>query len=189
MNTEERVIEAMGKGLSAEKAALALGISPSTISSILSSELVSSKIQEARFTNLQKHNAQDDLADRVEQKVLKRLDETIAMEFNPVKLAGIYARVNSAKRRGQSAPESLLSSKETVSIRLPQVTINNFTTNIQNQVVQVGSQELVTIQSGSLLKQVSAQGVTNERAVPALAEGQGESSRATPAVASFSEAE
>lgn len=171
METREKVIEAMGGGLNAEKTALALGLSPSTVSALLAEPEVSAKIQELRFLNMQSHNSHDRALDSLEDKVIKKLDATIALEFNPSKLAGILARVNAAKRRGSSAPESLIASKEVVTLRLPQVTLNHFTTNINNQVIQVGSQELVTIQSGTLLKQVK--GAQSERA---SLEGQGESS-------------
>ena len=76
--------------------------------------------------------------------------------------------VNAAKRRGQSAPDTSSNTQNVVNLILPNVIAQKFITNINNQVVKAGEQELLTIPSGNLLKQVeeaqaatAAQGISH----------------------------
>ena len=70
----------------------------------------------------------------------------------PMELLKSFQVINLAKRRGQSAPESLTSKQTVVQLNIPSIILQRFTSNIHNQVVQVGEQSLITIQSGQLLK-------------------------------------
>jgi hypothetical protein len=72
----------------------------------------------------------------------------------PMEILKAIQIINQAKRRGTSTPEAILEKREVVSLVMPVQIINRFTTNIQNQVIQAGSQELLTIQSGTLAAQM-----------------------------------
>ena len=67
-----------------------------------------------------------------------------------MEIARIYQIINSAKRRGQSAPESITASQEVVPLIMPTVITNKFTVNVNNQVIQAGQQPLITVQSGNM---------------------------------------
>jgi hypothetical protein len=67
------------------------------------------------------------------------------MEINKV-----LQTVNQAKRRGSSAPDSIVEKQSIISLTIPVQLIQQFHTNAQNQVVQAGEQTLLTMQSGSL---------------------------------------
>jgi hypothetical protein len=67
-----------------------------------------------------------------------------------MEIARIYQIINGAKRRGQSAPESITASQEVVPLIMPTVITNKFTVNVNNQVIQAGQQPLITVQSGSM---------------------------------------
>lgn len=78
------------------------------------------------------------------------------MMMRPMEVMKAISVINGAKRRGQSAPEQVTNQQTTVSIVMPTVIVNKFVTNIHNQVIQAGTQELLTIQSGSLLREAQA---------------------------------
>jgi hypothetical protein len=70
--------------------------------------------------------------------------------MRPLEVARIYQIVNSAKRRGQSTPESITAQQEIVQLIMPISITNKFTVNAANQVIQAGHQPLITVQSGSM---------------------------------------
>ena len=65
-----------------------------------------------------------------------------------------FSVINAAKRRGQSAPEALTSKQSIIQLNIPAILLQQFTTNVHNQVVQVGEQSLLTIPSATLLRTV-----------------------------------
>ncbi len=149
--TEERAVALLGSGLEPTQVAAALGVTPSTISQLMSSEEFATQVSELRYKNLAKHNERDSSLDSLEDAVIKKLSETLPFVMRPMELTRVLQVVNAAKRRGQSTPESIIQKQNIVNITLPSVAINKFVTNAQNQVVQSGGQSLITMQSGELL--------------------------------------
>lgn len=154
--TEERALALLGSGLGAEIVANALGVSPSRISQLLSQDEFAAKVSALRFENISKHNTRDAKYDSLEDQVLEKLENTLPLVHRPMELTRILTTLNSAKRRGSSTPEGITQQSVVVNLVLPTQVINKFTFNANNQVVQVGEQNLVTIQSGTLLKRVAA---------------------------------
>jgi rRNA pseudouridine-1189 N-methylase Emg1 (Nep1/Mra1 family) len=81
--------------------------------------------------------------------------------IRPLEILKAIQIINSAKRRGSSTPDSILAQKEVVSLVMPTQIIQQFTTNINNQVIQAGTQELITVQSGSMKDLLEARNVAN----------------------------
>jgi hypothetical protein len=79
--------------------------------------------------------------------------------IRPLEILKAIQIINSAKRRGSSTPDSILAQKEVVSLVMPTQIIQQFTTNINNQVIQAGTQELITVQSGSMNALLEARNV------------------------------
>lgn len=152
--TEERILNLLGAGIIPEQVASAVGVSPSYISQLLSTDEFSAAVSELRYKSLQKHNERDSNLDSLEDKILEKMHQTLPLVMRPMELTRMLQVVNAAKRRGTSTPDSVLQKQEVVTLSLPPVIINKFTTNIQNQVVQTGNQELVTMQSGTLLEKL-----------------------------------
>jgi len=150
MTTESRALELLGQGLGTEVVAAAIGVSPSRISQLLSDTEFSTKVSELRYTNLAKHNARDNSYDEIEDTLVEKLKNQIPMMFQPMQVLKAIQVINSAKRRGTSAPESITRQQEVVKLIMPTQVIQNFTTNIANQVVNAGGQDLITVQSGSM---------------------------------------
>lgn len=149
--TEERALSLLGSGLAPKVVSAALGVSESAISQLLSREGFAEEVAVLRFTNLSRHNERDSKYDRLEDAVLDKLEDCLPLVHRPLELARILTTLNTAKRRGSSAPEALLEQSEVVKLVMPVAIHQHFTTNIQNQVVQAGEQVLTTMQSSSLL--------------------------------------
>lgn len=155
-STRERALTLLGQGVSVDATAAACGVSASAISQLLSYEDFSAAVAERRFSALQKHNKQDNEYDSIEEVLTEKFKQSIPLMMRPMEILKGLQVINAQKRRGMSAPESIHDKQTVVSITLPSVILNNFTntsitTNIHNQVVKVGEQDLTTMQSGTLL--------------------------------------
>lgn len=150
-SVEERALHLLGQGIPAVTVAAACGVSESRISQLLSDENFIAKVSELRFNNLEKHNVTDNAYDDLETTLLERLKDCIPlMGMDPMKLLKAIQVINGAKRRGVSAPEHVTAQQTVVQLVMPNVIMQKFTTNINNQVIQAGDQTLQTIQSSAL---------------------------------------
>jgi len=150
----ELVRQLLGSGVSVEAAAAALGVSPSAISQLMANKAFAESVTELRYQRMQSHNERDAKYDRIEDRLLDKLEKQASFIMKPGEILAALKIVNSAKRRGHSAPEQIANSATVVNLTLPTKIVQKFTTNNYNQVVQVGDQSLHTIQSSNLLKQV-----------------------------------
>jgi hypothetical protein len=164
--TEMRALELLGAGVNPESVASALGVTVSRISQLMSQDDFKNEVIRLRYENLQKHNTRDNTYDSIEDKLLVQLERAIPLAIKPMEVTRILQVVNAAKRRGQSAPDSIIQQQTVVKLNMPTKIINQFSVqvNTNNQVVQAGDQELLTIQSGTLLKQIEGR---NNDSVPA----------------------
>lgn len=148
--TEQRALALLGKGVTPSQTAAALGITESAISQLLSRDEFADAVAELRYKNLLSYSERDEKADSIEDRLLKKLNDCIPYLMRPMEIARIYQIINAAKRRGQSAPESITTAQEVVPLIMPTVITNKFTVNVNNQVLQAGQQPLITVQSGSM---------------------------------------
>lgn len=155
-STESRALALLGSGLGGTTVAHATGVSESRISQLLSDPEFASQVAELRFNNLQKHNARDDKYDEMEDQLLDRLKDLLPMMFEPMKVLKAISVLNSAKRRGASAPQESHNHSTIVNVILPAAIIQKFTTNVNNQVISTGTQDLITVQSSSMDKMLAA---------------------------------
>lgn len=151
-STEARALELLGSGLGAEVVANACGVTVSRISQLLSEPEFAAQVSELRFNNLQKHNVRDSSYDALEDTLIERMRDLLPLMLRPMEILKAIAVINGAKRRGQSAPEVISASNTIVTLVMPKQIIQNFTVNLNNQVIKAGSQELLTIQSGNMNK-------------------------------------
>ena len=149
-STQDRALSLLGQGVSPEHTALALGITPSAISQLLSAPEFAEQVATLRFQNLAKHSERDNRADTLEDKLLEKIEDLLPFISRPLEAARLYQIVNGAKRRGQSAPESITNQQEVVQLLMPVQIINQYTVNSNNQVIKAGQQDLVTVQSGRM---------------------------------------
>lgn len=160
---EERALSLLGSGCNSESVAAALGVHASRISQLLSDSTFASAVSELRYNNLQRHNSRDNTYDSIEDKLLSKLERSLPLLIKPEAILRAINVVNSAKRRGSSAPEQITNQQNIVTLMMPTVIANKFTVNVNNQVIRAGQQDLHTIDSKSLLSR------TQEAAAIALA--------------------
>ena len=153
-SVEERALSLLGSGVPAESVASALGVTPARISQLLAVESFSTRVAALRYENLQKHNVRDERYDSLEDKLLERLERSLPLLIKPESILKAVTVVNGAKRRGQSTPEQVTNTQNIVNLVLPSVIADKFSVNVNNQVTKAGDQELLTMASGNLLKQV-----------------------------------
>jgi len=150
---EERAMNLLGSGIPQEAVASALGVTASYISQLLSNEEFSTAVTQLKFEALSKHTARDASYDSVEDSLIDKLKKSLPLLIRPNDILGAIKVINGAKRRGQDSQDSIVNSQEIVSIMMPTQIIQQFTTNIHNQVIKTGDQDLLTMQSSDLLKQ------------------------------------
>ena len=158
--TRDRALTLLGKGVPPTAVANAIGVDPSAISQLLSDETFAAAVIEAKFTALSKHNERDSHIDDLEDKLLDKLRDCLPFMTRPMELLKAFQIVNMAKRKGATTSGELTSKQQIVQLNIPQIVLNKFTSNVHNQVVQVGSQTLLTIPSGQMLKQLEARNVS-----------------------------
>lgn len=130
------------------------------ISQIAAKEEFQQLLAAERLKSLNTQVAIDAKYNEIESKLLDKLQGSVDMMFRPIEVIKALSVVNGAKRRGTEAlTPSTQSSAPSVVINLPVQLVKSFTTDVQNQVVRVGDQDLVTIQSAALAQKV---GLSNE---------------------------
>ena len=159
MIQQDRVTQLLGSGLSAEVVATAVGCEPSYISQLLADDEFAKKVSELRIQNLQAATKRDNKWDEIEDKLLDKLKDSVEYIMKPREILAALATVNSAKRRGATAQESLTINNTVVNLTLPQKAVHNFVVNQTNQVIGVNDQSLLTMPSmnvKSLLQQAKS---------------------------------
>lgn len=151
-HTEQRALKLLGNGCGPEQVASAVGVSVSRISQLLSDPEFAAAVAELRFEALQKHNEIDASYDDMERKMLATLKDVAPLIMRPIEILKALSVLNAAKRRGQSAPESITNQNTIVNLTMPTTIVQRFSMNINNQVISAGEQTLETIQGSSLLK-------------------------------------
>jgi hypothetical protein len=153
-SVEERALALLGSGVGSDSVASALGVTPGRISQMLAEKSFSSKVSDLRYKALQSHNVRDGKYDSLEDNLIIKLERAMPLLVRPRDIIDALTKVNNAKRRGQSAPPQVNNQQNIVNLILPNVIADKFSIDINNQVVKAGEQELLTMPSGNLLKQV-----------------------------------
>lgn len=152
---EARALELLGQNIPAAQVAMALGVTESLISQYMADPTFLGEVAELRFKTLAKHNTRDLAYDEMEDALLSQLKSYLPFVVDPMKIARLIQVINGAKRRGSTAPESLIAKSEVISLTLPIQIVNQFQVNSANQVVKAGEQDLVTVQSGRMQELLS----------------------------------
>jgi len=165
-SVSDRALTLLGQGVPASIVASTCGVTESRISQLVSDPEFAAEVAELRFSNLQKHNERDSHYDRMEDTLLKRLEDLLPLMMRPMEVLKAIQVINAAKRRGASAPDSIVQQQTYINLTIPTTLIQKFQTNSNNHVIQAGEQTLITMQSGSLLSRVK--GSQNDSTVTAF---------------------
>lgn len=152
----ERAMELLGAGVSQEAVAAALGCTASYISQLMADGEFAKAVATLRFQQLQLHTARDGKYDTLEDKLLERMENVLPLMLKPNDILRGIQVVNAAKRRGSAAQELPVGQHAQVVLQMPVKLVQQFITNVQNQVIAVAGQELVTASPQQLLRSVGA---------------------------------
>lgn len=148
---EEDILRLLSDGHSQETVSTTLGITPSQISQYLSKDDFRSELSVRKSKKLEKYKKLDDGYDRLEQKVMDKLEQSIMFVSKPGELTAILTRLNAAKRRmSDPSTNNAVPIQQIVQVVLPTAIIHQFTKTAEGHVVAVDSKSLVTIPSSVL---------------------------------------
>jgi predicted transcriptional regulator len=154
-HNETRALSLLVAGCTQVQVASALGVTESAITQMLSREEFARQVMEGRIKQLTSQTERDRKYDSLEDTLLEKLEASVGMLYKPTEITRTLQAINAAKRRGLDSPATSQSSTvQVVTITLPTQIVQQFTTNINNQVIQAGSQSLLTMQSSALAERV-----------------------------------
>lgn len=153
-SVEERAAHLLGLGIGPEQVAAALGVTASRISQLLAEKTFADRVSVLRYKSMQKHNKRDSDYDRLEDSLISKLERSLPLLVRPDQILAAVKVINGAKRRGASSSVSAIQQNTTVTLVMPTKITQQFVTNINNQVIKAGDQNLQTMQSSELLRKV-----------------------------------
>lgn len=108
-----------------------------------------------RYANLQAATSRDRNYDAMEDTLIDKMRELIPLMYKPMEVLRAITVINAAKRRGADAPDNTVIHQTIVQLTLPQVVASKFVTNVNNQVIEAGNQELITIAANHLTSKLA----------------------------------
>lgn len=139
-------------GVTRSEAALALGITPSAVTQLAETPQVASALEEAQARIDQRATLIDEKYDTLEEKLLNQLDRTLPLLLRPLEISKVLQAVNGAKRRGSGHRAQDSGPTRILSLNIPVALQAKFVMNSSNQVVEAGTQTLVTMPSANIPK-------------------------------------
>lgn len=153
-----KLIKILSAGqITQRQAAEAVGVSEALVSQLMAEEDFAYQVAVGMSKNLERAFTIDDNIEEVENILSQRLRELMGMAqaMNLDTILKVLKYTNGAKRKTQAQVPGVGTGQGTIQnntlkLILPSVVINNYTVNPQNEVVAVGGQELVTLNSKSM---------------------------------------
>ena len=131
-----------------------LNITEGYVSQIVNTPEFQTKLSKIKVESLITETAHDAKLATTESKALAKVEQMLDYVTKPLEAAKIFQVLNTAKRRGASEAEqqTVINSQNTVvMLQLPTIIKQKFTTNSNNEVVQIGDRPMVTMDSQLLL--------------------------------------
>lgn len=157
--TEERALKLLGdSNLNPTIVANALGVTVARISQLLAEDDFAQEVSRRRFASLQSHNDRDAKIDKVEDKLLDRMEKLLPTLYKPGDVLKAFQIFNQAKRRGTTDPNSGAIAQTVVPLQLPSTVIQNYQVkvDINNNVISAGEQSMLTASLGDVAKLAAA---------------------------------
>lgn len=174
---KDKVISLLGSGLSATVVANSVGCEVSYISQLMADQDFATQVAELRTKDLVKHKSLDDRYDDMESKLIDKLADLIPLITRPRDVLNALSSINSAKRKAGNSATAALDAGTVVRLALPQTVINNYTVNINGNMVKVGERNLTPMPSSILMKTLEDQMRGKINDVPILEEKETEQPR------------
>ncbi len=155
MASKEQILELLGCGLSNEVVASSIGCDPSYISQLMADEAFNAEVVARRAKTLQANTTRDRHIDKIEDALLDKLEQAVNFVHKPLDIARLFSVVNTAKRRGVEARESVTINQQVVNLTLPKTAATEFVVTEKGEVVEAGGQTLVTMSAKTLLNKLA----------------------------------
>lgn len=146
----EKIIEMLGRGITAVQVAAAVGCDDSYISQLLSEEGVEQRIVELKAAHFSKYVEQDSLVDKAEAEALEKVAYLLPFITRPSEAVRVYSMLNAAKRRTSDAASNAQAVAQTVALELPAAARVRFTITHDKQVIEIEGRSLTTLPAKSL---------------------------------------
>ena len=160
----EQLKALLGNGVSPSQAAAAVGCQPSYVSQLLAETDFATEVANLRVNKLQEATQRDSNYDKLEDKLLAKLEDLLPFMVRPADVLKALVAVNAAKRRGAAAEDaSKAGVTNIVVLQLPQAVKAAFVQNDRREVIEVEGRPLVTIDGQSLLQNLK-KGARHEQA-------------------------
>lgn len=150
-----QLLKLLQHGVTPTEASRAMGITPSAVTQLMQTEEIAPQVEEIRKKQIERSSALDAKYDHLEEVLVARLEQTVPLLMKPREIMDVLQKVNGAKRRGVVA-STPTAAPTVVHLHLPTQIKNKFIVNSNNQVVAVGEQQLITMQSSNIAKLAEA---------------------------------
>jgi|WetSurMetagenome_2_1015567.scaffolds.fasta_scaffold50990_2 hypothetical protein len=153
---KDKIKQLLGDGHPASVVAAAIGCSEGYISQLLAQEEFRAEVQQLKLSRLGDNTARDGKYDKIEDKLLAKLDEAADMIYKPQEILRALKITNEAKRRGGMSAGADVGAGQNNLVRLnmPVFVQQNFILNAKSEVVEVAGRSLATINAKELAKEL-----------------------------------
>jgi DNA-binding CsgD family transcriptional regulator len=167
---QDKILRLLGSGLAPAVVATTVGCNPSYISQLLENESFALEVAKIRCEDIEQDLARDDKYDRLEDKLVDKLENVLAFMVKPRDILLAIQVINNAKRR--SSGNSLAPNEGRaihVHLSLPVTVVKQFQLNKENEVIEVEGRTLTNMPAANLMKSLEDKRAQNEqRSAPAL---------------------
>lgn len=146
----DKIIEMLGKGISATQVASAVGCDDSYISQLLSEEGVTEQVTNLKADHFSRYVEQDQIADDAEAEALAKVASLIPFITRPAEAVRVYSVLNAAKRRTVDSLNQANAVAQTITLDLPESSRVRFTITPDKQVVEIEGRSMTTMPAKSL---------------------------------------
>lgn len=147
---KEQIISMLAQGIPTSQIAAALGVDDSYISQLKADPEVQQQVAEQAAAATVKDLAFDELLESAEEKALERIEKNIHFANMGQALAA-FRVLNGAKKRREASLTALSGTTAvTVNLTLPAINIVNYTTNRNNEIVEVEGKTMISASVRSL---------------------------------------
>lgn len=147
---KEQIISMLAQGIPTSQIAAALGVDDSYISQLKADPEVQQQVAEQAAAATVKDLAFDELLESAEEKALERIEKNIHFANMGQALAA-FRVLNGAKKRREASLTALSGTTAvTVNLTLPAINVVNYTTNRNNEIVEVEGKTMISASVRSL---------------------------------------
>lgn len=146
----DKIIEMLGKGISATQVASAVGCDDSYISQLLSLPEVVEQVTSLKAEHFSAYVEQDQKLDSAEAAALEKVASLVPFITRPAEAVRVYSVLNAAKRRTVDSASQAHAVAQTVQLDLPEASRVRFTLTADRQVIEIEGRSMTTMPAKSL---------------------------------------